>query len=169
VNNKLKIIEIKEFSEEILEKLSRLLVNVVEDGASIGFLPPLNLEYSRKYWKDVLNSSAIIWVALLNNDIVGTVQLHLIQKQNGSHRSEIAKLMVHTNARKMGIGRILMKTAEKRAKDEGRSLIVLDTRAGDPSNLLYQSIGYIKAGMIPRYAQSANGNLHETVFYYKEI
>jgi ribosomal protein S18 acetylase RimI-like enzyme len=170
VNSKLKVIEIKEFSEEVLEKLSGLLVNVVEDGASIGFLPPLKLEDARKYWADVLHAGAILWVALLNDDdIVGTVQLHLSQKQNGNHRCEIAKLMVHTKARKMGIGRALMETAEKRAKDEERSLIVLDTRAGDPSNLLYKSIGYIEAGRIPQYAQSANGNLHETVFYYKEI
>jgi ribosomal protein S18 acetylase RimI-like enzyme len=56
-----------------------------------------------------------------------------------------------------------MQKAEERAKQEGRSLLVLDTREGDRSNYLYTSIGFVEAGRIPRYAQSANGELHATV------
>jgi ribosomal protein S18 acetylase RimI-like enzyme len=60
-----------------------------------------------------------------------------------------------------------MQIAEEAAVLDQRSLLVLDTRQGDPSNLLYQSLGYEQAGVIPSYAQSANGQLHSTVFYYK--
>ncbi|SIB68460.1 Acetyltransferase [Mycobacteroides abscessus subsp. abscessus] len=75
--------------------------------------------------------------------------------------------MTHTNFRRKGIGRRLMEAAEKRAMDDGVSLIVLDTREGDPSNLLYRSLGYTESGMIPCYARSEDGSLHTTVFYYK--
>ncbi|MOA55259.1 Acetyltransferase [compost metagenome] len=77
--------------------------------------------------------------------------------------------MTHSNYRRNGIARSLMQKAEDRAKQEDRSLIVLDTREGDPSNLLYTSMGYIQAGRIPSYAISVNGKLHATIFYYKVI
>jgi ribosomal protein S18 acetylase RimI-like enzyme len=154
---------------EHIDELSELLIQIVEDGASIGFLPPLKHSEAIKYWENALNPEVILFVAKINNQIVGSVQLHLCTKQNGSHRAEIAKLMTHPNYRRNGIGRSLMQKAEERAKQEGRSLLVLDTREGDPSNHLYTSIGYIQAGRIPNYAKSASGELHATIFYYKNL
>jgi ribosomal protein S18 acetylase RimI-like enzyme len=161
-----KIEQLKSIGEHI-DELSELLIQVVEDGASIGFLPPLKLSDATKYWENVLTPEVILFVAKINNQIVGSVQLHLCTKQNGGHRAEIAKLMTHPNYRRNGIGRSLMQKAEERAKQEGRSLLVLDTREGDPSNHLYTSLGYIQAGRIPNYAKSASGELHATIFYYK--
>lgn len=77
--------------------------------------------------------------------------------------------MTHPNHRRHGIGRLLMQSAEQRARLEGRSLLVLDTREGDPSNHLYTSLGYINAGRIPDYARSANGQLDATMIYYKQL
>ncbi|WP_419886215.1 GNAT family N-acetyltransferase [Paenibacillus sp. B-A-8] len=155
--------------EESIDELSELLIQVVEDGASIGFLPPLDASDSVLYWHNVLAPDVILFVATMNEIIVGSVQLHLSTKANGTHRGEIAKLMTHPNYRRNGIARSLMQKAEERATQEDRSLIVLDTREGDPSNLLYTSMGYIQAGRIPYYAISANGELHATIYYYKII
>ncbi|WP_054023003.1 GNAT family N-acetyltransferase [Bacillus sp. FJAT-28004] len=154
---------------EHINGLSDLLVQVVEDGASIGFLPPMKQSEAAMYWEDVLSPEVILFIAKIDNHIVGSVQLHLCMKQNGGHRVEIAKLMTHPNYRLRGIGRSLMQKAERRARDEGRTLLVLDTRDGDPSNNLYTSLGFIEAGRIPDYAQSANGQLDATVFYYKKL
>jgi ribosomal protein S18 acetylase RimI-like enzyme len=153
--------------EERLDELAELLIEVVQDGASVGFLPPLQRSEAIRYWQQAVGPDAILFVALSGNRIVGTVQLHLCTKQNGSHRAEIAKLMTSPNYRRQGIGRALMNSAEKRARLEDRSLLVLDTREGDPSNRLYASLGYIEAGRIPKYAKSANGTLDATLFYYK--
>jgi len=161
--------EIIQVSDDIFHELSLLLINVVEGGASVGFLPPLSIEDAKQYWREALTKGVILWVAQNRGRILGTVQLHLCQKQNGKHRAEIAKLMVHSDARRQGLGKHLMESAEERAKIEQRNLITLDTRAGDPSNFLYKSIGYIEAGRIPKYARSDNGSLHETVFYYKQM
>ena len=163
------IIERLNSIEEHIEELSALLTLVVEEGASIGFLPPLPLSDATSYWENVLDPDVILFVAKINNRIVGTVQLHLSSKQNGRHRAEIAKLMSHNHYRRKGIGRLLMEAAEEEAKQEERTLLVLDTREGDPSNFLYSSMGYIEAGKIPNYAKSASGELHATVFYYKEL
>lgn len=152
---------------EHMDELSELLIQVVEDGASIGFLPPLQLSEAATYWENVLSPEVILFVAKINNQIVGSIQLHLCTKQNGGHRAEIAKLMTHPQYRRMGIGRSLMHKVEERAKQEGRSLLVLDTREGDPSNHLYIAIGFIQAGRIPHYAKSATGELDASIFYYK--
>lgn len=155
--------------EEHISELSKLLIQVVEDGASIGFLPPLKHSEADSYWENVLSSEVILFIAKIDNQIVGTVQLHLCKKENGNHRAEIAKLMTHPTYQRNGIGRSLMQKAEKRAEQEGRSLLVLDTRKGDSSNRLYRSMDYIQAGEIPHYAKSANGELHSTIFYYKSL
>jgi ribosomal protein S18 acetylase RimI-like enzyme len=161
--------ELTGISENMRVHLIDLLVEVVDEGASIGFLPPLNQAEAASYWSQVINDEVILWVAEQNGETVGSVQLHLCSRPNGSHRAEIAKLMVHPNARRKGLGHILMAAAEERARAENRSLLVLDTRAGDPSNRLYRSMNYIEAGRIPRYARSADGELHDTVYYYKTL
>lgn len=150
-----------------MNDLVELLIGVVEDGASVGFLPPLSAQDASEYWLHVLDPDVKLWVARVEGKVVGTVQLHLSNKQNGQHRAEIAKLMIDPQYRRRGIALELMRTAEAAAWLDLRTLIVLDTREGDPSNKLYQSIGYEQAGMIPFYAKSANGELHSTVFYYK--
>ncbi|MGX5571704.1 MULTISPECIES: GNAT family N-acetyltransferase [Bacillus] len=164
-------LEIKEIEllDKDIEELSELLKTVVDDGASIGFLPPLEQEESTKYWQTVLAPEVILFIAKINNKVAGSVQLHLITKPNGIHRAEICKLMTHPNFRRNGIGRSLMQKAEERAKQESRSLLVLDTREGDPSNRLYKSLDYQESGKIPGYAISPNGELDATVIYYKFI
>jgi GNAT superfamily N-acetyltransferase len=61
----------------------------------------------------------------------------------------------------------LLAAVEEEARREGRSLLILDTREGDPAELLYQACGYTFAGRIPKYACSADGSLHTAVIYYR--
>ncbi|WP_159882011.1 GNAT family N-acetyltransferase [Paenibacillus puerhi] len=163
------LVELTSIELEMLGDLTELLIDTVTDGASIGFLAPLSPEAAAAYWRDMPGPGVAAWVAVKEGRIVGSVQLHLAMKPNASHRAEIAKLMVHTSYRRSGIARLLMQAAENRAQAEGRSLIILDTRAGDPSNQLYLSLGYREAGRIPRFAQSSSGTLDDTVLYYKEF
>lgn len=164
----MEIINVSNIDEHV-EELSDLLIKVVHDGASIGFLPPVNREDADAFWKSCAAPEIIFIAAKIEGKIAGTVQLHLCTKPNGTHRAEVAKLMTHPSHRQKGIARQLMKEIEKRAKQEGRTLLVLDTREGDPSNLLYQSIGFIEAGRIPNFAQSETGTLDTTILYYKNI
>ena len=152
-----------------IEQLTDLLIATVDDGASVGFLPPLGWDDARDYWNHVLGPDVILLIAEESGRIAGTVQLQLAMKLNGRHRAEIARLMVHPDFRRRGIGRLLMERAEDAAIANNRTLIVLDTREGDPSNNLYLSLGYTEAGRIPHYARSASGTLDATVFYYREL
>jgi GNAT superfamily N-acetyltransferase len=169
VKDEMTLFEVKSMEPNFLEQLSELLISVVEDGASIGFLPPLNTDEAIEYWQEVIQPGVIVWVAVKDGKIIGTVQLHLAMKKNASHRAEVAKLMVHPNYRRNGIAKLLMQAIEEAAKIDGRNLLVLDTRSGDPSNILYKSFDYLEAGRIPKYARSSSGSLDGTIFYYKEI
>lgn len=169
MNPAFSIIEIDPLETDMHHQLTELLIRVVENGASVGFLAPLSYDEAFAYWEDVLGPGVTLWVAVQDGQMIGTVQLQCAMKANGRHRAEVAKLMVDPASRRGGIGRALMLHLEPKAKQEGRTLLVLDTREGDPSNKLYQSLGYIQAGVIPDYAISSNGQLDGTVLYYKRI
>lgn len=164
----LTISQVESLTPELTHELSELLISVVNDGASIGFLPPLNMKEALDYWKSVTGPGVYLWIARDNGSLAGTIQLQLAGKANAAHRAEIAKLVVHPEHRRKGIAARLLDTAEAMAAAEGRELLILDTREGDPSNLLYQSRGFIEGGRIPHFARSADGTLHTTVFYYKK-
>lgn len=152
-------------------QLVRLLQRSVDDGASIGFLPPLGADEAQAYWRSVEGALAgpcrVMLVAEHGSKVVGTVQLDLVAKANAPHRAEVMKLMVDPAARRQGIGRALMQAIEARAKALSRTTLVLDTREGDGSEQLYQSLGYVRVGVIPQYVISEKGGKGATVIYYK--
>lgn len=156
-----------------LAELVALFEDAVESGASVGFVLPLEPGEALRYWEGVKtkisSGDLILLVAWQDSRIVGSVQLCLEKRPNGRHRAEVVKLLVHRSARRRGIGQALMQAVEKAALDEGRTLLVLDTRRGDDADQLYRKIGYVPAGIIPRYALSSTRSLEDTVFFYKEL
>ena len=152
---------------------NELLVDAVDSGASVGFLLPLDAETADSYWLGVEASvrmgSTILLGAFEENKLLASVQLGLAHQANGSHRAEIMKLLVHTSARRKGIGSELMRAAELEAQARGRRLLILDTERGSAAESLYRRLGWQTLGVIPRYAVSADRTLHDTVFFYKEL
>jgi hypothetical protein len=74
------------------DDLCRLLTETVEDGASVGFLAPVQRATAEKYWKgvfDSLGAQRILWVAEESGIAVGSVQLELCGKENGLHRGNL--------------------------------------------------------------------------------
>ncbi|HEU4733062.1 MAG TPA: GNAT family N-acetyltransferase [Kofleriaceae bacterium] len=154
-------------------ELSALLVDCVDSGASVGFLPPVSAEEARGYWEgltgELRSGSRALLVALVEQQVAGAVQLALCMKKNGSHRAEVEKLMVHTAHRHGGLGRALLGSVEQLARECGRTLLVLDTRTGDVASALYRKCGYVEAGQVPGYALSADGRLDATTYFYKQL
>jgi hypothetical protein len=62
-----------------------------------------------------------------------------------------------------------MLAAEDVARRSGFRLLTLDAKRGEAAEQLYRSLGWISAGTIPRYALNADGTLHDTVIFYKEL
>jgi len=152
-----------------LDDLTELLVACVDDGASLGFLAPLAPDKARSWWSRLPRVGVTLLVAERDGRIVGSAQLHAAESENGAHRGEVAKLMVHPAARRQGIGRALMTALEREARSAGKTLLVLDTREGDPSNDLYRALGYQEVGRVPDYARNSSGGLSATVYWYKSL
>lgn len=154
-------------------RLAEILVACVDAGASVHFLPPLAPERARGFWRqvaaDVALGKRLLLAAWSGGVLVGTVQLDLGTPENQPHRAELAKLLVHPDARRRGIGRALMQRAEQAAQRVGRSLLVLDTVAGDAGDALYRSLGWHEAGRIPGYALGADRALHDTLYFWKRL
>lgn len=127
----------------------------------------------QRFWQGVVaslaNGDKQLIVARQQGEIVATVLVVLGMMPNGSHRAEIAKLLVHPKARRQGIARELLGLAERLAQQEGRTLLVLDTRTGDVAGQLYLSQGWQIAGQIPQYARSTAGVLDATTVMYKFV
>src|SRR5215216_6211947 len=152
-----------------LDDLTELLIACVAQGASLGFHAPLAVDAARDWWLSVPRDGVILLVAEQEGRIVGTVQLQPAESENGAHRGEVAKLLVHPSRRRQGVARALMMALEDEALAAGKTLVVLDTREGDPSNDLYRALGYQEAGRIPGWARDAAGTLSATVFWYKPL
>jgi GNAT superfamily N-acetyltransferase len=158
-----------------LQALAAVLHAIVHDGASVGFVLPFSLEDALAFWRDrvlpAVNAGARrVWLARVDGKVAGTVQLILDTPPNQRHRAEIAKLLVHPEARRMGLGRALMLAAEAAARGEGRTLLTLDTRTGDRAEPLYLAMGYIAAGAIPDYARGPHSpQLEPTTIMYKKL
>jgi acetyltransferase len=150
-----------------------LLRDAVAGGASVGFLDPLPDDEAAAYWDSVFAEVAAgtrLLFALADGDrVLGSVQLAIPWKPNARHRAEVQKLLVHTSARRQGLGTVLMRKAEDVAVGLGRTLLILDTRAGDGAGRLYEKLGYVRAGVIPGYALSPAGRPQATAFYYRNL
>lgn len=169
------MVTITQFSYEQLEHEIKAFIDMlklaVDSGASIGWLPPISREDARLYWLDVQiqveQGNKILIVAQQDNKVVGTVQLGLEQRENGNHRAEVQKLLVHLNYRRQGIAYQLMQALDQAARDANRTLLFLDVREGDIAEKLYQKIGYVRVGAIPQYAKRNQTEIDATVIYYK--
>jgi ribosomal protein S18 acetylase RimI-like enzyme len=155
-----------------LRGLARLLVDAVESGAAVSFLPPLSVEHAEAWWRSTLvgaHAKAVFLVARDDTGITGSVQLHPAWAPNQPHRADIAKLMVHRRARRQGVATRLMQGIEYAARAAGFTLLVLDTKRGDAAEHLYRRLGWTESGLIPNYARNPDGTLHDTVYFYKEL
>lgn len=158
-----------------IEALARILADSVDDGAAISFMAPLSYENAARFWMaevvpEVAAGRRVVLGAERDGEVVGVVQLITAMPPNQPHRCEIAKMIVHPRARRLGIGRNLMNRAIERARELGKTLITLDTRTGDVAEPLYASVGFEVAGVIPNFAWDPDGHArHATTYMFRPI
>ncbi|CAN5672002.1 N-acetyltransferase [soil metagenome] len=155
------------------DALSDLLIEAVTRGGSVSFMHPLSREKADSFWDKALAAAArderVILGAFDGELLVGTVTLLLDCADNQPHRAEIAKMITRLSHRGRGIARSLLQAAEGLAVERSRTLLVLDTATDGGAAALYESVGFILAGVIPDYAFKPHGGLSGTAIYWKSL
>lgn len=156
-----------------VDALAALLLDAVIDNASVGFPAGLAAAEAAAFWADVGRTvgagRAILLAARSEGRLVGTVQVRHSSYPNGRHRGELAKLLVHTSARRRGLGAALMAEAEREAAAAGLTLLYLDTESGSAAEGFYERLGWTRAGVIPDFAYRPDGELRPSTFFYKRL
>jgi GNAT superfamily N-acetyltransferase len=153
--------------------LSELLIVCVESGAAVSFVPPMRPEKGLAFWRRVSSEvgagTRVLVAGWRDGALVATGMLDLALAENQPHCAEVQKIMVHPSARRTGLGRAVLRALEQHAMACGRSLLMLDTRAGDAGEALYRAEGWHETGRIPDHALGPGGRLYATVFFWKRI
>ncbi len=171
MDNGIRVRQLPVIGEPELRGLSEVLIDCVEGGASVSFMLPMTREKAHAFWsraaEAVARGERVVFAAEdASGEIVGTVQLLLDQPENQPHRADIAKMLVHRRARRLGVGAALLIAAEQAALRAGKTVLVLDT-ASDAAERLYRRQGWQYCGRIPSYALMPDGAFCDTQIYFK--
>jgi GNAT superfamily N-acetyltransferase len=163
-----------EVDEAAQRGLAEVLVDCVQGGASVSFMWPLSMERALAFWRGVAEGVARGERALLVAEdeagvVVGTVQLVTGLPENQPHRADVSKMLVHRRARRQGLAAALMRAVEAVARQQGKSLLVLDTVPGSDADRLYSRLGWVAAGVIPGFALWPQGGRCDTRLFYREL
>jgi GNAT superfamily N-acetyltransferase len=157
-----------------VEALADVLIDCVEGGASVSFMLPMTREKAVAFWRGVADGVARGERVLLiaedrEGQVVGTVQMITALPENQPHRGDVAKMLVHRRARRRGVAQRLMAALDTVAREEGKTVLVLDTVTGGEAERLYERTGWHRVGVVPKYALMPNGNFCGTTFFYKHL
>lgn len=160
-------------AEARLPELAALLVDAVAHGASVNFLAGFSAAEGERFWRaqlpGIAASERMLFVAEAEGRLLGTVMLSLAPQPNAPHRAEIGKMLVHSGARRQGLGRRLLEAAEAAALAAGRTLLLLDTETDSAGERLYRSCDWTALGVLPDYAFTPDGRLAPTTYFYKAL
>ena len=163
-----------EEAQRAVPELAEILLDCVAGGASVSFMTDLSRAEAERFFWGVADSVARGERALIVAEDgarrpIGTVQVLLAMPPNQPHRAEIAKMLVHRDGRRRGLGTALMIAAEEEAFAAGRSLLVLDTVTHGAGYHLYLRLGWHIAGEIPDFALWPDGRLCPTTVMWKRL
>ncbi|MGG1617372.1 hypothetical protein ACIFQM_23065 [Paenibacillus sp. NRS-1782] len=60
MSNEIAVYPVQALNDALTDTLTRLLIDVVADGASIGFLPPMAYQEAATYWNSVLQDGVVL-------------------------------------------------------------------------------------------------------------
>lgn len=155
-----------------IQGLSDVLIDCVEGGASVSFMLPMSRAKAEAFWRSTSASVArgervVLFAEDAAGMIVGTVTVIWAQPENQPHRGDLAKMLVHRQARRRGVGAMLLAAAERSALSAGKTLLVLDTVTGSDGERLYARHGWQRCGEIPHYGLMPDGAPCATTIFYK--
>ncbi len=163
---------IGELGDDDMEQLCEAADAAILEGGGFGWVKsPGRLSLTRYFRGVMLVPERELFVARLNGDIVGSAIL--VRPPRNNEAQAFSASLVHSYiapyARGHGLARMLTEAVEERARELGYHILNLDVRETQTAAIrLYQSLGYIRWGEHPEYAQ-VRGKSVTGYFYYKRL
>lgn len=154
----------------LLPALAAILVEAVDQGASIGFMAGFSTTEALAFWTRKSESAGnIILIALDEETLLGTVTLCIDTPPNQPHRADVQKMIVARSEQRLGVGANLLAAVETEARRLNRNLLVLDTISDSAAARLYERCGWACVGSIANYALMPGGGLAPTTIYIRRL
>jgi len=157
----------------VLTQLSEMILQAVEDGASIDFLIDCThadiLSFWQKQARRIAEGRLALLAALQGDDLVGTVSLCLDTPPNQPHRAAVKTMMVRREMQRRGIGTALLALAETEARQRNRWLLMMETVSGGPADRLFERANWEKVGDVPALYVLPHGGLAPSTLYFKRL
>jgi ribosomal protein S18 acetylase RimI-like enzyme len=163
---------LKQIHDDDLPALCEATDAAIIDGGGFGWVTPPGRRALETYFRGVLLvPERELFVARLNGDIVGSAIL--VRPSRNNEAQAFAATLMHSYiapyARAHGLARMLTEGVEERARELGYYVMNLDVRATQkPAIRLYESMGYVRWGEHPEYAQ-VRGKSMAGYFYFKRL
>jgi acetyltransferase len=156
-----------------LGELGQLLLDAHASNMALGLAPGLTRERAERAYRDTAERleprERILLGALEDGTLVGAVHLARAQAENGRQRGEIQRLVVRSDRRGRGIGRMLMEAAIGEAHRLGLKLLWLMTHDGSGADRVYERLGWTRLGVVPAYSTLPDGSTTGNAYYYLEL
>lgn len=161
-----------QYSGTDLDDLCEATESAIVEGGGFGWLKPPARQVLENYWKGVLLVPERRLVAgRLDGVIAGSAQLSRAPRNNEAQAASgtVTSAFVAPWARGRGIGRGIVMEIEHIARELGLLVLNLDLRDTQRAAIgLYETMGYVRWGTHPCYAQ-VDGRTVPGHYYYKQL
>ncbi|HUC16527.1 MAG TPA: GNAT family N-acetyltransferase [Acetobacteraceae bacterium] len=170
VRPRITVESVTEFTPDDLNALCEAANAAIIDGGGFGWINPPEIGVLASYFRGVLLvPERELFVGRLDGVIVASAQLVLLPRNNEAQRfsATLTHAFTAPYARGHGIGRMLVRKAEERARMLHRYVLNLDVRETQEAAIrLYESMGFERWGVHPAYAR-VRGQTVRGFFYCK--
>ena len=143
-----------ELDDDTLAQAHRVITAVVELGGAVGWLAPPPPAETRRWLTDFHRHVQLDRAGLALVEVDGRVEALGGWRANAAgpqaHVAELVKVMVHPDARGLGLGRVLVQALIDAARESGAETAVLGVRGNNHgAQALYESLGFTVWGVLP--------------------
>lgn len=161
------MLEIKRATEKDYSAIWKIIESVIASGDTYVFSPDSSREKMLAFW---CGADKKTYVAVLENEIVGTFFLKANQPDLGSHIAN-AGYMVAPETKGKRVGKTMAEFSIEEAKQLGFKAMQFNfvVKSNERAVKLWQSLGFEIIGEIPEAFQHSENGLTNALIMYRKI
>jgi len=153
-------------------RIIELMNRIIEKEPGIGYPKPLSLEEGKKVMDDLdnalLNKEKYLLLIETSDRLIGHTILKPFSSPNNKHIGEIMRAFLSRNFRGLGVEMMSMYYILEKSKSIGLESLILDVRAGTTAEKKWESIGFKRYGLLPKYS-CVNGQYFDGSYMMQTI